>query len=120
MRVLRGAALLIGLIGQVIGTAPARPSLWCWISEYGVGEHIDEHKDSEGSLHVLLCLRSDHDQGGALVLGMPDGTDALIVLKMGDIMIFDAVAIGHRTTPLIATARFPQPVRRIAVARYYF
>jgi hypothetical protein len=62
---------LIALIARVIGTAPAQPSLWCWISQYGVGEHIDEHKDSEGSLHILLCLRSDHDQGGALVLEIP-------------------------------------------------
>jgi hypothetical protein len=114
------APAVVGLIGQVIGTAPARPSLRCWISQYSEGEYIDEHTDRGGSLHVLLCLRSDHDQGGALVLRTSDGADAPIVLKIGDIIIFDAATTPHRTTPLVATANFPQPLRRIAVTRYYF
>ncbi|NNH70432.1 2OG-Fe(II) oxygenase [Nocardia uniformis] len=91
-------------------------SLMCWASRYGAGEYINPHRDRYGTVQLLVCLKSVHSrhQGGALVVA---GTE--LFLSAGDAVVFDATCLEHHTTPLVASAEQPTPLRVVLVGRYF-
>jgi hypothetical protein len=94
--------------------------LTCWVSRYGQNEYIGPHKDRAGSIQIVLSLNdAGESSGGALNLLVEDETIAL-QFNPGDALFFKATSITHYTTPLIATAQCPDPVRVVAVGRYIF
>lgn len=95
-------------------------SLQVWISRYRVGEYINPHKDGDGTVQMIMCLKAGRvDNGGALCLKVGEENRS-IFLTPGDTIIFNATSIEHFTTPLVTTPGNPNPIRIVAVARYYF
>ena len=95
-------------------------NLTCWISRYRVGEHISRHTDAGGTLQILLMLKPvAAAQGGVLKLVTDSGALALD-LREGDALLFRATSIIHFTTPLASTPECPDPIRVVAVGRYFF
>jgi hypothetical protein len=88
----------------------------CWTSCYAVGEFINTHRDAAGTIHVLVCLQSppSTDNGGVLIV---EGND--IWLLPGDAVAFEATKLEHSTTPLVASAKEPDPRRVVLVGRYF-
>lgn len=91
-------------------------NLMCWTSQYGAGEYINPHRDRYGTVQVLVCLKSVRTphQGGSLVVA---GTE--LFLCAGDAVVFEATRLEHHTTPLVASAEEPTPMRVVLVGRYY-
>lgn len=87
----------------------------CWTSRYRVGEFINSHRDGDGRIQLLVCLQApqDRESGGVLVV---DGRE--IDLAPGDGVAFEATALDHFTTPLVATENEMHPQRVVLVARY--
>jgi len=82
-----------------------------WISRYRQNEYIGPHQDRAGTLQIVLALDgTGGDNGGTLNL-LIDGETIALRLNPGDALFFKATSITHYTTPLIATARCPDPVR---------
>lgn len=87
-----------------------------WASIYGVGEYINSHRDSSGSIQLLVCLQTPPGpiNGGELIV---DG--ARMFLRPGDATAFEATTLEHHTTPLMATVEEPSPRRVVLVGRYF-
>ncbi|MBV9139702.1 MAG: 2OG-Fe(II) oxygenase [Pseudonocardiales bacterium] len=93
--------------------------LVCWIARYKNGEYIDRHKDNAGTLQLLVCLAAPpSENGGALVLA-PGPNEHRYVLRAGDGVLFSATTVEHCTTPLKPSVTYPDPIRVVAVARYF-
>jgi hypothetical protein len=91
-------------------------SLKCWTSRYVAGEYINSHRDRHGTVQLLVCLKTvpGTHQGGSLVIA-----GAEFFLSVGDAVVFEATRLEHHTTPLIASAEEPMPLRVVLVGRYY-
>lgn len=112
-RVKRAAAALLN-------TNSSLRHLTCWVSRYRQGEYIGPHKDRAGTLQIVMSLNSTGEgTGGALNL-LVEGERTALHLNPGDALFFRATSITHYTTPLIATARCPDPLRVVGVGRYFF
>lgn len=105
----------VGLVTTLTGLSERR-GLSVWTSAYGAGEYINPHRDSSGSIQLLVCLQAPSDpvQGGELIV---DGTR--MFLRPGDAIAFEATTLEHHTTPLIATVDEPDPRRVVLVGRYF-
>jgi hypothetical protein len=40
------------------------PQINCWISRYKIGEYINAHRDSAGTIQVILCLLASDQKNG--------------------------------------------------------
>jgi alkylated DNA repair dioxygenase AlkB len=92
----------------------------CWANRYGVGERIAPHRDAAGTVQLLICLTAPASEasGGILHLSTRVGTRALRLMP-GDGVLWDATAIEHWTTSLVATLDEPRPERVVLVGRYF-
>lgn len=90
----------------------------CWVSRYRTGEHIGRHRDSAGTVQLLVCLIAPPaGSGGLLILNaIPE---RVFRLNEGDGLLFRANQIEHYTTQLVRTNQCPNPLRVVAVARYF-
>jgi hypothetical protein len=88
---------------------------YCWTSCYSVGEFINSHRDGDGRIQLLVCLQAPRNRanGGLLTV---DGRE--ILLAPGDGVAFQATALDHCTTPLVASENEIHPERVVLVARY--
>jgi hypothetical protein len=88
----------------------------CWASSYRLGEFINSHPDTAGTIQVLVCRRSPRsaDNCGHLVV---NGTS--LVLVVGDAVVFDATRLDHHTTPLVATDEHAEPQGMVLVGPYF-
>ena len=112
---------MVALMRALLQIADAsQPQINCWISRYKVGEYINAHRDTAGTIQAILCLRAaDQTKGGLLVL-KPRGEDIVLALNPGDAIVFEATTIEHFTTPLTSSVDCPSPMRAVAVSRYSF
>jgi hypothetical protein len=87
----------------------------CWTSCYRIGEFINSHRDGDGSIQLLICLKAPagRENGGVLIV---DGRE--LILAPGDAVAFAATRLDHYTTPLVATENDGDPQRVVVVARY--
>lgn len=89
-----------------------------WTCRYKRGEFIDRHKDSSGCIQAILCLKTvDQKNGGSLII---ENSNRPVHLNPGDLLILKATSLYHQTTPLLESNDCPDPIRIIAVARYFF
>lgn len=67
-----------------------------WINRYSAGEYVPEHRDSEGSTQLVLCLQAPPraGQAGQLLIG-----GEAVPLSTGDAVLFHARRLLHATTP---------------------
>lgn len=94
--------------------------LLCWIARYRRGEYIDRHTDNAGTVQLLICLAAPPSENGGALFLAPGPNEHRYVLRAGDAILFTATTIEHGTTPLRPSATCPNPVRVVAVARYFF
>lgn len=108
------------IISNVTGLSSSISDLICWIARYKNGEYIDRHTDSAGTIQLLVCLAAPPSgNGGALIL-VSGPSEHCYVLRAGDAVLFTATAVEHCTTPLASSLSCSNPVRVVAVARYFF
>jgi len=95
--------------------------LTCWTSVYRVGEFINPHTDAIGDIQVLLCLKAPPAEANAghLILRADTSQQVSLALRPGDAVVFDATSIRHCTTPLTRSPENPEPLRVVAVGRYF-
>jgi hypothetical protein len=111
---------LVGGLADLLGARQEGHRLTCWISRYREGEYISRHTDRAGSVQIVLLLGIlSGAPGGTLMLTLPQG-EVRLDLSPGDAVIFRASCIPHSTTPLVATPDCADPIRTVAVARYFF
>lgn len=109
----------VDFLRLVLGTEMPLERLVCWTSRYREGEHINPHLDASGSVQVLLCLAAcPLSNGGTLVVG--ESPTTRLHLQPGDALVFKATDLLHATTPLRASPEVPEPLRVVAVGRYFF
>jgi alkylated DNA repair dioxygenase AlkB len=115
---MRPAAELVQTALGVSSVADRR--IACWANHYREGEHIAPHRDRSGTVQLIICLRAPVSElnGGALHLSTPDGARAC-PLAPGDAVLWEATAIEHWTSPLVATTDDPKPERLVLVGRYF-
>lgn len=101
---------------QSVSGLQAVSQLVCWTSCYRMGEYINPHCDSEGTVQLLVCLQAPPgpQNGGKLIVG-----GAELFLSPGDTVVFEATSLEHSTTPLIASEDEPDPRRVVLVGRYF-
>ena len=110
---------LVRSVSNLRWSADSKIKCWVWVSRYRANEYINPHKDSAGTIQMILCLKSvEKTIGGLLVLSQGDRYK-MFSLCPGDAILFQATAIEHYTTPLIPSAEYPNPMRIVAVSRYY-
>jgi predicted 2-oxoglutarate/Fe(II)-dependent dioxygenase YbiX len=92
-----------------------------WTLVYRVGEYIDPHTDAAGTIQVIVCLQAPaaHSNGGQLVLRPNTADEVRLGLGAGDALVFAASSVQHCTTPLTGSLTDPDPMRVVAVGRYY-
>lgn len=87
-----------------------------WINRYLNGQFITPHVDTTGDFQALLCLAAPPPgHGGELQIGC----HAQIVLAPGDLLLFAASSVQHRTFPLLSSEQIPEPMRLTGVCRFY-
>ncbi len=90
-----------------------------WTSEYKHNEYINPHKDTHGTIQLLICLKNECAPGSG-ILGMAyNGAHFYHDLKPGDAVLFKATDILHWTSPAIGKTD-DAPCRIVLVARYHF
>ncbi len=113
---------VLGLVLAALGRGGRKVAddhVTCWVNRYRVGEYIPRHTDASGTAQVVLCLQApDESNGGVLMLATDTG-ELGYVLTPGDAVLFHPTAVEHWTTPLIPSPTEPEPVRVVAVGRYY-
>ena len=92
----------------------------CWANRYREGEHIAPHRDANGSVQLLICLKAPTSEasGGILHVRTPLGVRSY-PLAPGDGVLWEATTIEHWTTPLVATSEDLSPERLVLVGRYF-
>ncbi len=111
---------LKSLARQLTRTDGYLDRLICWTSIYEVSQYINAHTDIAGDLQIIVCLQATaQENGGELCVELLDGIQELL-LAPGDAVIFNAAAIRHYTTSVVATNREMPPKRVVAVGRFYF
>ena len=101
--------------------AESRPaSIRTWANRYRLGEHIPRHTDAGGTTQMVVCLAAPPvANGGTLMLATASG-DLSYTMAPGDAVLLQTTVIEHWTTPLVATAADPRPVRLVGVGRYHW
>lgn len=90
-----------------------------WVSTYRLGEYVNEHKDRDGIIQIVLGLQAGPAEcGGESILRITDRI-VRVFLTAGDLLVFDAASIPHSTTPVCAGPDGSVVNRVVAVARYY-
>ncbi len=109
-------------IMQVIAVdnAAKLQSIKCWTSIYKSGEYIYPHFDKSGTTQLIICLQNGTPENGGELQIQAMNERLNIFLFPGDAVLFAASKLKHSTTTLTATNEVPSPVRKVAVARYYF
>ena len=109
-----------GAVAALLNTSSSLRHLTCWVSRYVQNEYIGPHKDRAGTLQIVLSLNGTGEgHGGALNL-LVEGEKIALHFNPGDALFFRATSITHYTTPVIATAQCPDPIRVVGVGRYFF
>ncbi len=93
---------VLGLVLAALGRGGRKVAddhVTCWVNRYRVGEYIPRHTDASGTA--------------------TDTGELGYVLTPGDAVLFHPTAVEHWTTPLIPSPTEPEPVRVVAVGRYY-
>ncbi|MBV8893376.1 MAG: 2OG-Fe(II) oxygenase [Acidobacteria bacterium] len=105
---------------NVTGLNSSICDLICWIARYRNGEYIDRHTDSAGTVQLLVCLTAPSSENGGVLVLLSEPNEHRYVLRAGDAVLFTATAVEHCTVPLVPSLACPDPVRVVAVARYFF
>lgn len=115
-----GSEGLLRLVLALTG-GTAITELKCWTSVYREGQSIAPHRDADGTIQILICLEAPPADvnGGQLVLRPGEPGETTLALNPGDAVVFEASAVTHCTTPMVASASEPQPRRTVVVGRYY-
>jgi hypothetical protein len=70
-----------------------------WFNVYGEGEFIAGHRDADGDFQMLIGIDVPPPlSGGQLWLGH---RDAMIPMRTGDLLLFEAAKLVHGTTPIV-------------------
>jgi hypothetical protein len=73
-----------------------------WFNVYGEGEFIAGHRDADGDFQMLIGIAVPPiSNGGQLWLGH---RDAIIPMRRGDLLLFEAAKLVHGTTPIVKGA----------------
>lgn len=108
------------LISNVTGLNSPVRDLICWIARYRNSEYIDRHTDRAGTLQLLVCLTAPPSENGGTLVLVSGPSEHGYALQAGDAVLFRATSVEHRTIPLVPSLACPDPVRIVAVARYFF
>jgi len=112
---------VLELIESCIGRQPVITDFICWVSVYRQGEFISPHRDRVGDIQIILSIKAAHNaSGGNLHIRTLTGDLVVLRLQPGDMVIFKAHELEHFTTPLDGTGDYKNPIRAIAVGRYFF
>ncbi|WP_217430764.1 hypothetical protein [Sphingomonas bacterium] len=94
-----------------------RPSIWA--NTYTPGQHISWHRDKYGAVQILLSICQPPPECGGVFQIRRYGIESDVALYPGDALLFRAVDIEHKITPLNATRSNSDPMRISIVARYF-
>lgn len=94
----------------------------CWTSLYKRTEYINKHKDKDGDLQILICLKNQALEVSEGLIGLCQNKETRsIQLKPGDMLVFPASKTEHFTTPIKSmTNETEKYVRIVLVARFFF
>lgn len=114
--------LLVSTVRAALGLPEGAPlqRLWGWISRYKVGEYLPAHKDPGGSANLLISLHHPPPENGGTLLVEDDSGQHPVVLETGDAVLFLATKLMHSSEVLVPTRGRPEPLKLVAVGRYYF
>lgn len=90
-----------------------------WAQSYQVGERADWHRDGDGEVQLLVCIRSpDRGCGGDFCLKI-DNNELRLTLRPGDCVLFKATDLLHGTTRILSSSADVVWPRITAVARFF-
>lgn len=92
----------------------------CWTCCYRSNEYINQHRDGDGTIQLLVCLENCAKENGGTLKFRVGAAERSHHLFPGDAVFFKATELVHWTTPLLASEQVPHPRRVVAVARFYF
>lgn len=109
---------IVMLLGQFLETSNKIIRCHIWTSEYKHNEYINPHRDTHGTVQLLICLKNECAPESG-ILGMDyKGERYYHNLNPGDAVLFKATKIRHWTSPAIAKSK-ELPCRIVLIARYH-
>lgn len=109
----------LALVRELFESEFEPSKLHVWTSAYRGGEHIDRHRDRSGAIQMMVCLQNDATEGGATHFECLDGVERIEALRPGDAILFRAREIFHFTEPVKGEVPPKEPIRTVAVGRFY-